>query len=116
VGHCTSNLHRIGALLQAHDLAALQGPHMSKLGGEIFPGSFRPAAVGPQGDDAVAGLEELGAHGDEVLVVLEETAKEVAEYVVEANVDTAVRKASTTSQRTSGASTCRMMSGLPRAS
>jgi hypothetical protein len=41
----------------------------------------------------IAGLEELGAHGDEALTVLEEPAKEVAEYVVQADVDTAVRKA-----------------------
>jgi hypothetical protein len=66
---------------------------MSKLGGEIFPGRFCPAAVGPQGHDTVAGLEELGAHGDKVLVLLEETTKEVSEYVIETNVDTAVRKA-----------------------
>src|SRR5262245_58155675 len=66
---------------------------MSKSGGEIAPGSLRPAGVGSQGDDVVAGLEELGAHGDEALEVLEETAEEIAEYVVEAQVDTAVRKA-----------------------
>src|SRR5262249_36407603 len=70
-----------------------QGPNVREAGGELFSGSLRPAAVAPQGDDAVAGLEELGAHGDEVLKVLHEAAKEVAEYVVEANVDTAVGKA-----------------------
>src|SRR5262245_15598992 len=90
---CTGNLNGIGALLQPDNLAAVQGPHMSKSGCEGSPGSLRLAGVGAQGDDAIAGLEKLGAHCDEALAVLEETAKEVAEYVVEADVDTAVRKA-----------------------
>src|SRR5262249_23156184 len=92
-GQCTCNLNGIGALLQPDDLAALQGPNMSEAGGELFPGSLRPAGVAPQGDDAVAGLEELGAHGDEALEVLEKTTEEVAEDVVESDIDTAVRKA-----------------------
>ena len=66
---------------------------MSKAGGELFPGSLRPAGVSSQGDDVIAGLEKLGAHGNEALEFLEETAKEVAEYVVEAYVDSAVREA-----------------------
>jgi hypothetical protein len=41
----------------------------------------------------IAGLEKLGTHGHEALAVLEEAAKEVAENVVEADEDTAVRKA-----------------------
>lgn len=57
---------------------------MSKLGGELFPGSFRPAGVSSQGDDVISGLEKLGAHGDKTLEFLEEAAKEVAEHVVEA--------------------------------
>src|SRR5262245_40407112 len=92
-GQCTNNLNGIGALLQPDDLAALQGPNVSEAGGDLFPGSPRPAGVAPQGDDAVAGLEELGAHGDEALEVLEKTAEEVAEHVVEPEVDTAVREA-----------------------
>jgi hypothetical protein len=39
-----------------------------------------------------ADSKNLEAHGDEVLVVLEETTKEAAEWVVEANIDTAVGK------------------------
>src|SRR5262249_53342170 len=70
-GQGTSNLNGIGALLQPDDLAALQGPHVSEAGGELFPGRLRPAGVAPQGDDADGGLEELGAHGDEALEVLE---------------------------------------------
>src|SRR5262249_30254461 len=90
---CTSNLNGISALLQPDDLAAVQGPNMSKSGGELLPGSLRPAGVTSQDYDAVAGLEELRTQGDEALEGLEESAKEVAEHLVEANVDTAVRKA-----------------------
>src|SRR5262245_37561761 len=92
-GQCTCNLNGIGALLQPDDLAALQGPNVSEAGGELFPGSLRPAGVAPQGDDAVTGLKELCAHGDEALEVLEEATEEVAEHVVEADIDTVVRKA-----------------------
>jgi hypothetical protein len=92
-GQGTSNLNGVGALLQPHDLIALQGPNMGEAGGELLPSSFSPAAIVPQGDDAVAGLEELSAHGDEALEVLEETAKKVANNVVEANINSAIRKA-----------------------
>src|SRR5262249_16474815 len=61
-------------------------------GGELFPGSPRSAGVVPQGDDAVAGLEELCAHSDEALEVLKKATEEVAEHVVESNIGTAVRK------------------------
>jgi hypothetical protein len=90
VDHCTSNLHRIGALLQAHDLAALQGPNWAvKSSRQLSPGRGGSPGRCTRSPDS----RNAEAHGDEVLVVLEETTKEAAEYVVEANVDTAVRKA-----------------------
>lgn len=89
---CTSNLNGIGALLQPDDLTAVQGPNVSEAGGELFSGRLRPARVAPQGDDVVAGFEELGAHGDEAIEVLEKAAEEVAEHVVESDIDTAARK------------------------
>src|SRR5262245_11802109 len=66
---------------------------MSETRGELFPGCLRAPGVASQGDDAVAGLEELCAHGDEALEGLEQATEEVAEHVVEPNIDTAVRKA-----------------------
>ena len=89
---------------------------MSKAGGELFPGSLRPAGVSFQGDDVIAGLEKLGAHGDEALEVLEKATKEVAEHVVEANVDTAVRKAFDDFPTDVGFQHLPDNSGLPRAS
>src|SRR5262245_48973666 len=71
----------------------LAGSNVSKAGGEIFPGRLRTAGVAPQGDDAVTGLKELCAHGDEALEVLDKATEEVAEHVVESDIDTAVREA-----------------------
>src|SRR5262245_2628787 len=92
-GQRTSELNCIRTLLQPNDLATVQCPHMSESRGERLTSLLRLARVGPQGNDAVSGFEELGAHGDEALEVPKETAEEVVEYIIEADVDTAMRKA-----------------------
>jgi hypothetical protein len=66
---------------------------MSETSGKPLAGPFGTPRIAAEGDDAFAGLEELCAHGDEALEVLEEAAEEIAEDVFEADVDATVRKA-----------------------
>ena len=88
-----SQLNGIGTLLQPHDQPILQGPHVRETRGEPFAGPSGTPLIAAEGDNAFAGLEELCAHGDEALEVLEKATEEVAEHVVEADIDAAIRKA-----------------------
>ena len=66
---------------------------MSETSGKPLAAPFGTPRIAAEGDDAVAGLEELPAHGDGALEVLEPATEEVAEHVVESDIDAAVRKA-----------------------
>src|SRR5262249_52827346 len=92
VRQCASKLNGIGALLQSNDQPVVQRPHVSETSGEPLAGPAGTPRITAQGDDVIAGLEKLGAVGNELVKVREEATEEITKHTVQAHIDGAVRK------------------------
>src|SRR5262249_39156348 len=92
VCQCASKLNGIGTLLQSNDQPVLQCPHVSETSSEPPAGPSGTPRIAAEGDDALAGLEKLGAARDKFVKVCEEATKEITKHIVEAHVDGTVGK------------------------